>query len=149
MQLHLATMDLAAAVAIILETQRPRAVAKQQALHWQNEAGSVPVLADASVLTQVVENLVSNAIKYSPPGKNIFVRLNRSAQATRCEVRDEGPGLSAEDQKKLFRKNEADRSQNASAPASLRHWERIWPYPHQEAPVLCRVCRRDCTAIEE
>ena len=104
MQLHLAPMDLAAAVAAVLETQRPRAVAKQQALHWQNEAGPVPVLADASVLTQVVENLVSNAIKYSPPGKTIFVQLNRFAETARCEVRDEGPGLSAEDQKKLFGK---------------------------------------------
>ena len=35
--------------------QRPRAVAKQQTLHWQNEAGRVSVLADASVLTQVIE----------------------------------------------------------------------------------------------
>ena len=53
---------------------------------------------------QVLENLVSNAVKYSPPGKNIFVRLQHSAEAVRCEVQDEGPGLSPEDQKKLFGK---------------------------------------------
>ena len=53
---------------------------------------------------QVLENLVSNAVKYSPPGKNIFVRLKRHAEAVRVEVQDEGPGLSAEDQKKLFGK---------------------------------------------
>jgi two-component system sensor histidine kinase/response regulator len=104
MQLHLAPIDLAAAVPAVLETQRPRAEAKQQTLHWQNKAGPVPVLADATVLTQVIENLVSNAVKYSPPGKNIYVRLCRSPEGTRCEVQDEGPGLSAEDQKKLFGK---------------------------------------------
>ena len=104
MQLNLAPIDLAAAVAAVLETQRPRAVAKQQTLHWQNEAGPISMLADATVLTQVIENLVSNAVKYSPAGKNIFVRLRRSSEGTRCEVQDEGPGLSAEDQKKLFGK---------------------------------------------
>jgi signal transduction histidine kinase len=104
MQLHLAPLDLGAAVAAVVETQRPRAVAKQQTLHWQNEAGPVSVLADATVLTQVIENLVSNAVKYSPTGKNIYVRLRRSPEGTRCEVLDEGPGLSAEDQKKLFGK---------------------------------------------
>jgi len=55
-------------------------------------------------MSQVLENLVSNAVKYSPPGKNIFVRLKKEASAARCEVQDEGPGLSAEDQKKLFGK---------------------------------------------
>lgn len=104
MQLDLTRLDLGAAVAAVLETQRPRAVAKQQTLHWQNEAGPVFVLADARVLTQVIENLVSNAAKYSPIGKSIFVRLRRSPDGVRCEVQDEGPGLSAEDQKKLFGK---------------------------------------------
>ncbi len=104
MQLNLAPVDLAASVAAVLETQRPHAVAKQQTFHWQNESGTVHVLVDATVLTQVIENLVSNAVKYSPAGKNIYVRLRRSPEGTRCEVRDEGPGLSAEDQKKLFGK---------------------------------------------
>ena len=61
-------------------------------------------LVDPSVMVQVLENLVSNAIKYSPSGKNIRVRLSKDPSHVRCEVRDEGPGLSAEDQKKLFGK---------------------------------------------
>ncbi len=104
MQLHLAPVDLAAGVAAVVETQRPCATAKQQTLQWQNEAGPASVVADATVLTQVIENLVSNAVKYSPRGKNIFVRLKRYGQGVRVEVQDEGPGLSAEDQKKLFGK---------------------------------------------
>jgi two-component system sensor histidine kinase/response regulator len=104
MQLNLGPVDFSALVAAVVATQRPRAVAKQQTLHWQPEAGPTPVQADATVLTQIIENLLSNAVKYSPPGRNIYVRLRKEAQQVRCEVRDEGPGLSMEDQKKLFGK---------------------------------------------
>jgi signal transduction histidine kinase len=104
MQLHLAPADLAAAVAAVIETHRPRAAAKQQTIHWESDAGALLVSADSTVLTQVIENLVSNAVKYSPPGAKIFVRLKSQPQSVRLEVQDEGPGLSAEDQKKLFGK---------------------------------------------
>jgi two-component system, sensor histidine kinase and response regulator len=102
LRLNLTPVDLLADVAAVIESQQGRAVAKQQTLQVHNEAGSVKVLADAAVLTQVIENLVSNAVKYSPPGKNIFVRLKKEASAVRIEVQDEGPGLNAEDRKKLF-----------------------------------------------
>ncbi len=104
MQLQLAPIDLATAVKAVLEAQRPRAAAKQQTLHWQDDAGPAPMRADEIVLAQVIENLISNAVKYSPPGRSIFVRLKKSPEGVRFEVQDEGPGLSAEDQKKLFGK---------------------------------------------
>jgi two-component system, sensor histidine kinase and response regulator len=104
MALKLAPSDLGALVAAVVEAQRPRALAKNQTLRFQGPTGPVPALIDPSVTVQVIENLVSNAVKYSPPGKNIFVWLLQPAKAIRCEVRDEGPGLSAEDQTKLFGK---------------------------------------------
>jgi two-component system sensor histidine kinase/response regulator len=104
MELNLAPSELTALLASVVEVQRPRAIAKQQTLHLECAPAPVTVLVDPTVTVQVLENLVSNAVKYSPPGKNIFVRLKREASAVRCEVRDEGPGLSAEDQKRLFGK---------------------------------------------
>ncbi|MBI3414118.1 MAG: hybrid sensor histidine kinase/response regulator [Verrucomicrobia bacterium] len=104
MKLNLAVTDLADVLAAVTETHRPRATAKQQTIRLENESAPVPVMVDPTVVVQVLENLVSNAVKYSPPGKNIFVRLKKLPQAVRCEVQDEGPGLSAEDQKKLFGK---------------------------------------------
>ena len=104
MQLNLAPTDLGPALNSVVETQRPHATAKQQTIHLEVPATPTMALVDASVTVQVLENLVSNAVKYSPPGKNIFVRLLHSAESVRCEVLDEGPGLSAEDQKKLFGK---------------------------------------------
>jgi two-component system sensor histidine kinase/response regulator len=104
MKLNLATTELVALVSSVVETQRSRAIVKQQILNFENGTAPVNVLVDPGIMVQVVENLVSNAVKYSPQGKSIFVRLKKEASVVRCEVQDEGPGLSAEDQKKLFGK---------------------------------------------
>ncbi len=104
MQVNLVASDLFCLLSSVTETQRPRAAAKQQTIHLENSAGPVNALVDPAVMLQVLENIVSNAVKYSPPGKHIWVSLNPEPGGVRCEVRDEGPGLSAEDQKKLFGK---------------------------------------------
>lgn len=57
---------------------------------------------DRKRMAQVVDNLISNAIKYSPLGSNVYVSLAREDGWTRITVRDEGQGISAEDQKHLF-----------------------------------------------
>ena len=62
------------------------------------------VWADGVALAAVLDNLLSNAVKYSPPGKRIFIRLLSEADDLVCSVIDEGPGLSREDQAKLFQR---------------------------------------------
>ena len=104
MKLNQALTDMGPALSSVVETQRSHATAKQQTVHLEREAAPVVALVDPAVTVQVLENLVSNAVKYSPPGKNIYVRLKKSATTVRCEVQDEGPGLSEADQKKLFGK---------------------------------------------
>jgi two-component system, sensor histidine kinase and response regulator len=104
MKLNLAPVELCSVLGSVVEAYRQRAAAKQQTIQLQNGTPPVMVLVDAIVIVQVLENLLSNAVKYSPSGRSIYVRLNKSAEAIRCEVQDEGPGLSAEDQKKLFGK---------------------------------------------
>ena len=49
-----------------------------------------------------VDNLIGNAVKYSPFDKRIWVRLTQHAGRVRLAVRDEGPGLTDEDQQRLF-----------------------------------------------
>lgn len=102
--LNLAPADLALIAASVVESQRPRAGAKQQTLHWDCPEGPAAVVVDPVVAIQILENLISNAIKYSPPGRQVFVRVRSETGNVRCEVQDEGPGLSAEDQKKMFGK---------------------------------------------
>lgn len=67
-----------------------------------NVEPSCMVHADVARLGQVIENLVSNAVKYSPFGAEIHVSVQRNHSSTRLEVRDYGPGLTEEDKSKLF-----------------------------------------------
>jgi signal transduction histidine kinase len=51
-----------------------------------------------------LDTRLSNAVKYSPPGKRVWVRLRAEADGVVCGVQDEGPGLTATDQAKLFQR---------------------------------------------
>jgi signal transduction histidine kinase len=63
-----------------------------------------PVWTDPVAVIAVLDNLLSNAVKYSFPGKKIWVQLRGENTSVVCSVLDEGPGLSQEDQAKLFRR---------------------------------------------
>lgn len=63
-----------------------------------------PVWTDPVAVAAVMDNLLSNAVKYSPLGKTIRVRLRGEDAHVVCSVCDEGPGLSQEDQAKLFQR---------------------------------------------
>ena len=62
--------------------------------------------ADASLLGQVLENFVSNALKFNPRGATVRLALaeSRAAGRVRVEVIDAGPGIGEADRAKLFRK---------------------------------------------
>lgn len=62
------------------------------------------VLADERYAVQIVENLVSNAIKFSPEGKEIGVKLTVNEDKVILAVIDNGPGLSDQDMEKLFQR---------------------------------------------
>ncbi|MEO1051312.1 MAG: tetratricopeptide repeat protein [Bacteroidota bacterium] len=59
-------------------------------------------LVDRNYLIQVFENIMSNAIKFSTAGKRIYLTISNEKQHVRISVRDEGPGISPEDMKRLF-----------------------------------------------
>lgn len=67
-------------------------------------AEAVFVLADFFALDQVLDNLISNALKFSPPDKQIFVSVRAAGDHAECVIRDEGPGFTAEDKAKMFRR---------------------------------------------
>lgn len=64
----------------------------------------VVALADFIALDQVLDNLISNALKFSPSEKSIFISVRSAGNYAECVVRDEGPGFTAEDKAKMFRR---------------------------------------------
>lgn len=88
----------------LLAMYQDRATEKQITLHFNNELQEDVIFADENIVGQILDNLLSNALKYSPYGRNIYVRAYTQQGYVRCEIRDEGPGLTVEDQKKLFGK---------------------------------------------
>ena len=59
---------------------------------------------DPEMLNRILENLISNAIKFSPAHKEVAINVVRTETHIRIEVLDQGPGLSAGDKQKLFGK---------------------------------------------
>ncbi len=88
----------------VLSLNEPAAKRKDIALRFESEPGCT-VPGDIQRLQELVDNIVSNAVKYSPPGTTVSIRLSHSSPGTvQLSVRDQGPGLTGDDMQKLFGK---------------------------------------------
>jgi signal transduction histidine kinase len=99
--LHRSNVALPLLAHSIADRYQLNAEQKKQRIEVETEE-EIIVSADAARLEQVFDNLISNAVKYSPQGKTIHLRVKKNSSNARIEVQDEGPGISAEDQKQLF-----------------------------------------------
>ncbi len=83
---------------------RARAVAKGLVLRMEASEPAPIILGDATLLRQAVANLVDNAIKYTPSGGTVTVRLHTTPEEVHIIVADTGFGIAPEDQVRLFEK---------------------------------------------
>jgi len=98
-------INLQAAVKDAIHAMRPAANAKQMTLEMKSPGTSVVVLADAQALRHILDNLISNAIKFSPSGSIITISpVMMPEEMPACLVMDEGPGFTAQDEDGLFQK---------------------------------------------
>ncbi len=67
---------------------------------------NLPAVAEFRRVLQILLNLVGNAIRYSPAGSQVWIRLEEEGDRARLIVADQGPGLSSEDQSRVFDKFE-------------------------------------------
>jgi signal transduction histidine kinase len=101
LDLHSSEVDLGACVRQAVEEARPRAAAKS--IELGAEVQSVPELrADRGRMFQLLDNLISNAIKFTPEGGRIEVRLTQRDSRLRLEVSDTGIGIAQEELSRLF-----------------------------------------------
>ncbi len=103
-------VDVHKLILTLVTLHRDRAAVKHIRLDFdQGDIRHAVARADKQAFQQSIENILSNAIKYSPPGKRIHIRLSRSTSAAGVDcfnihVRDEGPGIPSEERHRLFEK---------------------------------------------
>ncbi|PSO20716.1 DUF3369 domain-containing protein [Bradyrhizobium sp. MOS003] len=94
-------VDVAALVKEVAEANQPLAVNKQQAI-GVTAPPNIVTMCDTDRIREAIDNLISNAIKYSPIGGRIDVVVSHEGSETIVRVSDEGAGLSPEDLGRLF-----------------------------------------------
>ncbi|MFZ5471459.1 MAG: sensor histidine kinase [Myxococcota bacterium] len=100
-QLAVVPIDLDAFLQGLLRQHTP--VADRKAIRLQLECGSCsPIVADPDKLETIVRNLLSNALKFTPNGGQVRVRVVEGAEEVRLEVEDDGEGISPEDLPRVF-----------------------------------------------
>ena len=97
-------LDMVAIARTAVQGYEERAQAKGITLHFETNVRVGLVYADEHALVQVLDNLISNAVKYSPLGKRVVVRIRAGAETIKVEIQDEGEGISPDDMTKLFGK---------------------------------------------
>jgi signal transduction histidine kinase len=98
--------DLAEKVSLAIDMHLSAADFKKIHLYQEFVEGeNLLVKADETKILQVLINIISNALKFSPPGKCVKVSVSRNGHYIRVGVEDEGPGISESDMLHLFRPN--------------------------------------------
>lgn len=95
-------VDLPALLGTIGDDYRGRRAAAAHQLHFSAEPALGHLLLDPLKLTQVFENLLDNALKYTPPGSHVDVTAKLLDRDVLVCVRDNGPGIPAADLPHLF-----------------------------------------------
>lgn len=89
-------------VEALLESFRPQAEARLQEIEFAAQPDLPPVYADRDRLLQVISNLVSNAVKFTPDGGRVSIAIRESESGVEFSVSDTGPGIAASDMEHIF-----------------------------------------------
>jgi signal transduction histidine kinase len=103
LDLDFARVDLAALVRRNVELHRVLAEKKKIEIDLEEEGGEVALVLDAAKIEQVLNNLIGNAVKFSPPGSRVFVQVTGNGEGAGIAVRDQGPGIPEDELDRLFR----------------------------------------------
>jgi signal transduction histidine kinase len=116
LQLDERAVDLLPVIDAAIEGVRPTATAKGLHVETELDPSAGPVWGDPGRLQQVVWNLVSNAVKFTPPAGRVEIRLARVTEQARLTVSDTGRGIEQELLPHVF-----DRFRQADSSSRRRH----------------------------
>ena len=116
LRLEVRPVDLAGIVHAAIESIRPSADARQVVLETAGVEDGLLLLGDPDRLQQVVWNLLTNAVKFTPPGGRAAVSISRDGEVATLMVRDTGVGIEA-----AFLANVFDTFRQADASSTRQH----------------------------
>ncbi len=102
MELQYEEFNVSDAINEVKTVTAPLAAKKNIVLETKIEPGLTTIMADKGMIKQVLYNLISNAIKFTPEKGSITINGQRMGDMAQIEVKDSGIGISKDDQKKLF-----------------------------------------------
>lgn len=97
-------VDCVPLLRVVLAAHEGAAIRKGLVLSAPVLPGTLRIQADELALRQIIDNLVSNALKFTPGEGRITVSLAPDGTHARLEVRDEGPGVPLEERERIFTK---------------------------------------------
>jgi signal transduction histidine kinase len=98
------TIDIGRVVQEVEQLMTPAAEGYEQALRVDVRGGLPPLEADPELLRRVLQNLVDNALRHSPRGRQVAIEAEGSNGAVVLRVRDQGPGVPPELREQIFDK---------------------------------------------
>ena len=105
LELHMESVDIVQTASSVLSQYDAVSKRKSIRTNLKSEAPAIFVMTDRNIITQVLDNLISNALKFSPYDRNVWVCISANAKENdrvSIEIRDEGPGIDEEDRIRLF-----------------------------------------------
>ncbi len=80
----------------------PRALTRQIDLGFDDTSVASTISADPFLIHEMLNNLIDNAIQYTPAGGRITVRVRQQDDHVKLEVEDDGPGIPIDEREKVF-----------------------------------------------
>jgi len=100
--LELDVVDLLGLIRLTIRQCQVLAEQKNQSIQLSGLEDSCFILANAPRINQVITNVISNSIKYSPEGTTVHVNIEQDESVYRVSIRDEGMGIPPESMQRVF-----------------------------------------------
>jgi len=149
--IHAAPLELGGLARSVADAMSILAAARGQTIELELPEREIELVADREVLRRVLQNLLDNALRYSPAGGRVQVRIDAADSASvELAIRDQGPGIPAELRERIFEKyvrlagstaEDMGRGLGLSfcRLAVETHGGRIWAEPNEPAGSCFRI----------